>query len=80
MSTFDQIQQLVITVFQNRFPNEDIVLESDFFDLGGDSMTLVELCTALEEKLGIEIAPSILLFHPTVEEFAEEVKSLLKAQ
>lgn len=78
MPTSDPISQLVIAAFKECFPKEAINLESDFFDLGGDSLALVSLCTSLEVTLGFEIAPSTLLYHPTVEELSDAVNELSK--
>ena len=80
MSTSDHISQQVITAFQDCFPNDAIDLESDFFDLGGDSLALVNLCTALEVKMGFEVAPSTLLYHPTVEELSNEMKAIAESR
>lgn len=77
MSTIDHVSQLVITAFQDCFPEDAIDLESDFFELGGDSLALVSLCSALETKLAIDIAPSTLLYHPTAQELAEEITALI---
>lgn len=73
MSTSDHILRQVIGAFQEFFPNANINIKSDFFDLGGDSLILANLCISLETKLGIEVAPSTLLYHPSVEEFASAI-------
>ncbi|AZV78437.1 acyl carrier protein [Parasedimentitalea marina] len=76
MSTSDSISQQVTRAFQECFPDDAIDLESDFFDLGGDSLTLVSLCASLEVKMGFNIPPSKLLYHPTVEELAAAIEAL----
>lgn len=76
MLTFDDIVKQVIVAFQESYPGMAIHPQSDFFDLGGDSLTLVSLCTSLEAKTNLEIHPSTLLYHPTVEELAYAIEAL----
>ena len=73
MATSDHVVQVVIRAFQRDFPDADVSMQSDFFDLGGDSLTLVSLCTELEAELGVEVAPASLLYHPAVEDFAATI-------
>jgi len=61
----------MIKLYETLFPGETVKAESDFYDLGGDSLALVTLCAELEEKLGREVHPSIVLHHPTVSELTE---------
>ncbi|WP_072901173.1 phosphopantetheine-binding protein [Cognatiyoonia sediminum] len=60
----------MVKLFEKLFPGEVVEAESDFFDLGGDSLALVALCAELEESLGRDVHPSIVLNHPTVQELA----------
>lgn len=78
MSTFDSLLTHVTEVFRQAFPNILIEHDSDFFELGGDSLAVVAMCTALEGKLGIKVHPSLLFYHPTVEEMAEELTRRLQ--
>ena len=73
MSTSDPILEHVIGVFRQIFPEEAIDRESDFFDLGGDSLTIVTFCAALEERLEAEVHPSMIIYYPTAEELAAEL-------
>ncbi|HAJ74756.1 MAG TPA: acyl carrier protein [Lachnospiraceae bacterium] len=54
MSTFDQVKEIIIDTLN--FDAEDIQMESNFFeDLEADSLDVVELMMALEEKMGVKI-------------------------
>ena len=44
---------------------EDVGLDDDFFDLGGDSLAAIELIAAIDEQFGIDLPPSTLLEAPT---------------
>lgn len=69
----------VIDVYRQVFPEDVIDTESDFFDLGGDSLMVVTFCALLEEKLGREVHPSMLIYFPTVEDMAQELSSQTEA-
>ncbi len=45
----------------------------DFFDLGGDSLSAVELIAALETEFAIELPPGFLVHAPTVEKLARYI-------
>ncbi|WP_216214821.1 acyl carrier protein [Amycolatopsis aidingensis] len=44
-------------------------VDTNFFDLGGNSMLLLELVSLLNQKLGIETDVLTLLEYPTVAKF-----------
>ena len=43
---------------------DDVGLDDDFFDLGGDSLAAIELVAAIDEQFGIDMPPSALLESP----------------
>ncbi|MEM8619079.1 MAG: amino acid adenylation domain-containing protein [Actinomycetota bacterium] len=47
--------------WRRAFERSDIELDTDFFELGGDSITAVQLVTDVEEALGVPVPISILL-------------------
>jgi len=55
MENFDKLKEILVNILGVK--TEDIKTESKFIDdLGADSLDLVELIMALEEKFGIEIS------------------------
>ena len=73
MKTFEQIPSSILASFQEIFPNEIIDMESDFFDLGGDSRTLIKLAASIEKKVGLEISPTDILYDSNVQDLVEKV-------
>lgn len=74
--TYDESLVHVLNAFKAGYPDEGIDKDSDFFDLGGDSLTLVNLCLYLSEQTGLDVHPSMLLHHPTVGELASAITDL----
>lgn len=55
MENFDKLKEVLVNVLSVK--EEDIKSESKFVDdLGADSLDLVELIMALEDKFGVEIS------------------------
>jgi acyl-coenzyme A synthetase/AMP-(fatty) acid ligase/thioesterase domain-containing protein/acyl carrier protein len=49
---------------------ERVGLDDDFFDLGGDSLGVVELLAAINEQFGVDLPTSAVLDAPTVDELS----------
>lgn len=48
----------------------------EFLDLGLDSVTLVDISARVEQELGVELYPTVMFEHPTLEAFAAHLTSL----
>jgi phthiocerol/phenolphthiocerol synthesis type-I polyketide synthase E len=53
----------------------DIPSGADFFDLGGNSLSAVELMTRVRAEFGVEIGIVALFDHPTLDALAVAVES-----
>lgn len=60
-----ELRACVENSFKACFPDAELSQDSDFFDLGGDSLKAVDLCRLIGETLGMEVHPSILFSHST---------------
>ena len=60
-----ELRVYVENAFKACFPDADLLEDSDFFDLGGDSLKAVDLCRLIGGPLGMEVHPSILFSHST---------------
>ena len=52
---------------------EDIGLDADFFDLGGNSLTAVELMTEVRAEFGVELRTVVLFEHSTLATLAAQI-------
>ena len=73
MALFDEVKEVVVE--QLNVSPDEVKLESDFVeDLGADSLDVVELVMALEEKFEIEIPDSAAEQIKTVKDVADYIE------
>lgn len=72
-ATATGIHELVIGSWCRVLRAERIGLTENFFDLGGTSLSAIELCSSLNESLGLEIDARTLFRYPTLESFLDAV-------
>ncbi|WP_418593635.1 acyl carrier protein [Ponticoccus sp. (in: a-proteobacteria)] len=60
--------------FKTFFPDAEVSQDSDFFDLGGDSLKAVELCSLIGQLIHAEVHPSLLFSHATPAEVTEALR------
>jgi len=66
----DLVIQEVMRGFSTIFGVEEIGLEEDFFELGGDSLKVITLVDRLHQGLGMQIPIETVFKHPTVQSLA----------
>ncbi|HEU5306808.1 MAG TPA: AMP-binding protein [Acidimicrobiia bacterium] len=66
----DERERVVAHLFEEVLAVEPVGVHDDFFELGGDSLSAVELLAGLSEALDLELSASELLGHATVEAVA----------
>lgn len=62
----DEREQRVAALFAEVLAVDTIGARDDFFELGGDSLSVVELLAAVREEFGVELTPDELLLDATV--------------
>jgi acyl transferase domain-containing protein/acyl carrier protein len=51
----------------------EITHDADFFDLGGNSLTAVELMSRVRDEFGVDLGIVVLFDHPTLEALADQI-------
>jgi acyl carrier protein len=64
-----RLQRIVGAIWEKELGVARVVPESDFFELGGDSLRILNMLLRLESELGIEVAAGALFEAPTLREF-----------
>jgi thioesterase domain-containing protein/NAD(P)-dependent dehydrogenase (short-subunit alcohol dehydrogenase family)/acyl carrier protein len=61
-----ELEQRVAGVFARVLGFEAVGVDDDLFELGGDSLTALQIVTRLQTELGQNVSPALLLQSPTV--------------
>lgn len=70
------IVDCLIDLWRNALRTQDITVDDDFFELGGNSLIAVRLVPLIRDALGVEPHISVIFDHPTPRQLAEALKSL----
>lgn len=68
------LQRTIVGIWQNSLGFEQVGIQDNFFDLGGDSLIAIRMVAQLKEKLGIELSAAQLFQCVTVESLAELIE------
>jgi acyl-CoA synthetase (AMP-forming)/AMP-acid ligase II/thioesterase domain-containing protein/acyl carrier protein len=66
----DERERVIADLVAQVLAIERVGVHDDFFELGGDSLSAIELLAGLDEELGLDLSASELLGHATVEAMA----------
>jgi amino acid adenylation domain-containing protein len=66
----DPTQAELAHIWEELLQVRPVGIRDDFFDLGGDSLLAAGMMAAIEDALGIEASPAILLLGSTIEDVA----------
>ncbi|HTE18245.1 MAG TPA: non-ribosomal peptide synthetase, partial [Armatimonadota bacterium] len=69
------MERLLAEVWRNVLRVRTIGVTDDFFELGGDSLAVVEVVAAVEAR-GAPLPPSLMLSHPTIAALAARMERL----
>ena len=72
-------EQTMIAIWQNLFEGQDVSLDSNYFELGGDSVLAMMLTFAISEQMAVDLPPEALFDAPTVRTLAAQVSTLKAA-
>lgn len=74
-----ETEQSLIKLWQSFFGKKDITLNSDFFELGGDSLKAITLIRRIQNKYGVLIDVKDFYLKSNVREIAKELDMILLA-
>ncbi|MBD0689186.1 phosphopantetheine-binding protein [Streptomyces sp. CBMA123] len=65
--------QTLVAVFRRVLEREDVTADSDFFDLGGDSLVATRVLSAVARAHGVELTFDDFLLAPTPAGLAQRI-------
>lgn len=72
------IRRRIENVLKHHLGLESLSLQTDFPSVGVDSIIAVDVVIALEAELGVELNPTWLFEHPTIQSLADRIFSLVE--
>ncbi len=66
-----RVRSTVTKIWTELLHCQEVGLEDDFFECGGDSIEMMMLLFAVERALQIKVPPATFLQHPTLGDFCE---------
>lgn len=79
LTELSQEQGLLVECWQLVLNTSSIQITDNFFDVGGDSVSAMQIVAQLHQK-GFELAPAVLFEHHTIFEQAKHLKPLTQQQ
>lgn len=72
-----EIEHRITEIWQHCFGFEQIGLQDDFFDLGGDSLLATQIVSRLRDKFKIQLSVSLLFEYTTISKIANVIRNLI---
>lgn len=69
----DSIFDAVLTAYRQALNNAEITAEDDFFELGGDSVRVMDATELIWKMTGVEIGLGLFFTYPTAAELATAI-------
>ncbi|MBQ4864760.1 SDR family NAD(P)-dependent oxidoreductase [Pseudoalteromonas sp. MMG013] len=74
----NESEKTVASVWQTYFADCEIGIHDSFFELGGDSLMALRICSELSERLELDIHVTQMIEHPTVQALSEALDLNIK--
>jgi acyl transferase domain-containing protein/thioesterase domain-containing protein len=76
--SFSNYENLLVNIWQKVLPDVDqVMVDDNFFDLGGHSMLAVPLFSAIQEATGADLPLSTVFEAPTIREMAQVLNTVV---
>jgi aspartate racemase len=70
----NRVESELVKIWEGLLGRKPISIRTNFYDLGGDSLLLVRVVSAIERAMGIKLPLSVLISSPTIEQLAVSLK------
>jgi len=70
----DDIERTLAQWFRELLGGEAITSESDFFRMGGQSLTAVRLFAKIKKMYGVQLSPAVIYESPSIEKLAKRLR------
>lgn len=77
---FNEIEQQILTLWNQILKTDNIGLHDNFFKLGGQSLKAHKLMLDMQQVFGIQFALEVIFNKPTIEQLGEFIEARLKSK
>jgi acyl carrier protein len=74
------VESTVLEYAQQLLDRDDLTLDDDFFEMGGDSLIGMHLVGRVGRAVDLPVRMTLLFVHPVLRDFAVEVEALRRQQ
>lgn len=74
------VQTTVLHIAQQILDRDDLTLDDDFFEAGGDSLVGMHFVGRVGRSIDLPVRMTLLFVHPVLGDFAAEVGAMLRRQ
>jgi acyl carrier protein len=75
-----EIEQMIASIWQEVLGIDKVGRHDSFFDLGGDSISIMQVMMQVSQTLQIELPPKVLFEMPTIADLAGRIEDSLVAE
>ena len=73
----NELQEFILDIWEKILGIKEIGIMDDWFELGGDSLTVTQLIARVREVYPVEVSVNIFFENPTIAGLAEMIEELL---
>lgn len=76
----NEMDTFIVDLLKEQLPVYEISMDASFYDLGGDSLTAIQLSTAISSKLQIQVSVKDILEHLTIMDLSDFVSKQVSSK
>jgi amino acid adenylation domain-containing protein len=76
-TSLTQIEKKIQEIWSDLLNRKSIPADMNFFELGGNSLLLIQLSLLVKEKLNVTISPISIFEYPTIKEFSKYISTFI---
>ena len=76
----NETEESLVAVWQEVLGIDDIGINDDFFELGGDSLLGTQLISRIKTNFGVQLPMKAVYLHPTIKSMSAQIELILISQ
>ena len=74
----NEIDSTLISILEELCKVKNVSIQDSFYDLGGDSLSAIQLCSILYHQLNIQLSVKDILAHPVIQDLSNFISKQVK--